>query len=115
VSSVDLLVFLKKSLGIVIKRLEEEGVLALPTFTDHRFVPVLEVGDAQVEVPVRGMLYKVKVIGDAPVYVNFDRPVDGEYTVVYPGSYIVVPRLASRVYLKAPTGYTSRVVLEVLA
>ena len=112
--SVEVLNFLKKNLGIIIKRLEEAGVVSLPSYPNHRFLPEVEVNDVQEELPVEGMLYKVKVVGDAPVYLNVDRPITDEYTVVFPGSYIIIPRAASAIYLKAPEGYKTKVVVEVL-
>jgi len=115
VSSVEVLGFLKKSLGIIIKRMEEEGVVTLPVFSDHRFLPDIEVGDAGVELDLPGLVYKVKNIGDVPFYLNIGRPVsDEEYTVVFPGSYHVIPRASGRVFLKAPRGYTARARVEVL-
>jgi hypothetical protein len=113
VSEVEVLSFLRKSLGIIIKRLEETGVLSAPSYTDHAFVPELEVSDAGVELPVSGTLYKVAVVGDYPVYVNVDRPVGGEYKVVWPGSYALIPRVGRRLFLKAPQGFRTRVAVEV--
>jgi hypothetical protein len=115
VSSVEVLSFLKKSLGIVIKRLEEEGVIALPVFSDHQFVPNVEFDDRGVELGLPGLVYKVKNIGDVPFYLNIGRPItDTEYTVVFPGSYYVIPRSSGRVFLKAPRGYTAKARIEVL-
>jgi hypothetical protein len=115
VSGVEILNFLKWSLGIIIKRLEEEGVLASPSFKDHSFVPELEVTDTGVDIAIPGLMYKVKVVGDYPVYINIDRPVDsGEYKVVYPSSYYIIPRAGVKVYLKAPSGFKTRVAIEAL-
>jgi len=114
VSEVEVLNFLKKSLGIVIKRLEESGVLSLPSFPDHSFVPELVVDDAGVSLPTDGLLYKVKVTGDYPVYLNIDRPVGNEYKVVFPGSYYLIPRAGKTLYLKAPQGFKTKVSIEVL-
>jgi hypothetical protein len=114
VSEVEILNFLKKSLGIIIKRLEEEGVLASSTYTDHSFIPEIEVTDTGLDIPLSGMIYKVKVIGDYPVYLNIDRPVTDEYTVVHPGSYYIIPRTGAKLYLKAPQGFTTKVRIEVL-
>jgi hypothetical protein len=115
VSGVELLNFLKKSLGIIIKRLEEGGVLAEPSFRDHGFVPEVEVTDAGVDLAVPGLVYKVKVTGEYPVYLNINRPVsEEEYKVVWPGSYYVVPRAGAKLYLKAPAGYKTKVAIEVL-
>jgi hypothetical protein len=47
------------------------------------------------------------------VYVNVDRPVGGEYKVVWPGSYALIPRVGSRLYLRAPQGFRTRVAVEV--
>ncbi len=113
--SVELYSFLRKSLGIIQKKLEEEGVLTLSVSLEHRFMPVLDVTDRETCVDVRGFVYKVKVTGDYPVYFNLDRPItDNEYAVVFPGSYIVVNRLANKLCLKAPTGYTTSVKVDVL-
>jgi hypothetical protein len=112
---VEVLNFLKKSLGIIIKRLEEEGVITLPVFSDHRFLPPIEFDENGVELDLPGLVYKVKNIGDVPFYLNIGRPVtDNEYTVVFPGSYHVIPRASGRVFLKAPKGYTARAKVEVL-
>ncbi len=114
-SSVEVLNFLKKSLGIIIKRMEEEGVITLPVFSDHRFLPPIEVSDAGAELDLPGLVYKVKNIGDVPFYLNIGRPVtDEEYTVVFPGSYHIIPRASGRIFLKAPAGYTARAKVEVL-
>jgi len=115
VSNVEVLNFLKKSLGIIIKRMEEEGVIALPVFSDHRFLSPIEFDDKGVELDLPGLVYKVKNIGDVPFYLNIGRPVtDEEYTVVFPGSYHIIPRASGRVFLKAPKGYTARAKVEVL-
>lgn len=113
-SGVEILNFMKKSLGIIIKRLEEEGVLATPSYRDHTFIPEVEVSDEGVDLLISGLVYKVKVVGDYPVYLNIDRPVGREYTVVYPGSYYVVPRVGSKLYLKAPSGFRTKVRIEAL-
>jgi hypothetical protein len=114
VSGAEILNFLKKSLGIIIKRLEEEGVLASTSYTDHSFIPELEVTDVGVDLAIPGLLYKIKVVGEYPVYLNIDRPVGDEYTVVHPGSYYVIPRAGVKVYLKAPQGFKTRVRVEAL-
>jgi hypothetical protein len=102
---------LNKILG---KYEKEMGIRVYPTARDHSFVPELEVTDAGVELPVSGLIYKFKVVGDYPVYLNIDRPVGEEYTVVYPGSYYVVPRAGAKVYLKAPSGFKTKVAIEAL-
>jgi hypothetical protein len=115
VSSVEVLNFLKKSLGIIIKRLEEEGVVTLPVFSDHRFLPPIEFDDRGVELDLPGLVYKVKNIGDTAFYLNIGRPVtDDEYTVVFPGTYHVIPRASGRMFLKAPKGYKAKAKVEVL-
>jgi hypothetical protein len=116
VSTVEILNYLKKNLGIIIKRLEESGVLTLPAANDHEFIPEVEVTDAGVEVPVEGFLYSVRADPSyAPVKLNLDRPVtDTEYTVVFPGVIKVISRIAHRVYLKAPEGQVARARIEAL-
>jgi hypothetical protein len=112
---VEVLSFLKKSLGIIIKRLEEEGVVTLPVFSDHRFLPPIEVSDTGVELDLPGLVYKVKNVGDVPFYLNVGRPItDDEYTVVFPGSYHIIPRASGRLFLKAPKGYRAKAKIEVL-
>ena len=113
-SGVEVLNFLKKSLGIIIKRLEEEGVLTSTSYTDHSFIPELEVTDAGIDLAIPGLVYKIKVVGDYPVYLNIDRPIGEEYKVVYPGSYYVIPRIGAKVYLKAPSGFKTKVAVEAL-
>jgi hypothetical protein len=115
VSGAEVLNFLKRSLGIIIKRLEEEGILSSPSFKDHSFIPELEVTDAGVDLAIPGLVYKVKVVGDYPVYLNIDRPISREeYKIVYPGSYYVIPRIGAKVYLKAPSGFKTKVAIETL-
>jgi len=114
VSGVEILSYLRKSLGVITKIIEESGVVVLPGFADHSFYPLVRVTDTGVALEVSGRLVKVKNVGDAPVYANLDRPVGSEYTVAFPGSYILVPRLTQYVYLKAPTGYSTVVSVEVL-
>jgi hypothetical protein len=112
---VEVLSFLKKSLGIIIKRMEEEGVITLPVFSDHTFKPEVNFDDRGVELDLPGLVYKVKNIGDVPFYLNIGRPItDDEYTVVFPGSYYIIPRSSGRVFLKAPRGYTAKARVEVL-
>jgi hypothetical protein len=114
VSGVEILNYLRKSLGVITKVIEEKGAVVLPGFTDHAFHPLVRVPDTGVVLEVSGRLVKVKNVGGAPVYANFDRPVGSEYTVAFPGSYILVPRLTQYVHLKAPTGYSTVVSVEVL-
>jgi len=113
VSGVEILSYLKKQLGIITKLMEEKGVLATPSFRDHKFIPELEVDDVGVALDMAASLYKVKAL-DVPVYVNIDRPIGSEYVVVFPGSYRVIPRIGGKLYLKAPSGYKSRVSIEAL-
>lgn len=113
-SEIEILSFLKKSLGIIIKRLEETGVIANPSFLDHKFVPELVVPDTEITYPLSAMLYKIKVIGDYPVYFNIDRPISTEYSIIFPGSYKVIPRIGNTLFLKAPTGFTTEVMIEAL-
>jgi hypothetical protein len=117
VSSVELeiLNFLKKSLGVIIKKMEEDGVVALPVFVDHRFLPEVVISDTGLELRLPGLIYKIKNIGDVPFYLNIGRPItDTEYTVVFPGTYHIIPRSSGRVFLKAPKGYTAKARIEVL-
>jgi len=125
VSSAEVLNFLKKimeslrtiikRLETIIERLEKGGAAALPVFSDHRFLPPIEVDDKGVELDLPGLVYKVKNIGDVPFYLNVGRPVtDEEYTVVFPGSYHIIPRASGKLFLKAPKGYTARAKVEVL-
>jgi hypothetical protein len=115
-SSVEVLNFLKKQLGIITKRLEETGVVATVTAKDHVFIPDIEVSDEGVGLPIEGFLYSIKAHPDyAPVKFNIDRPVTStEYSVVYPGVIKVISRLAGEVYLKAPIGQVSHVTIEAL-
>jgi len=117
VSSIEIYNYLKKSLGIIIKKIEEDGVLSTLSFSEHRFIPNINVDDRGVVLDVGGLLYKVGVPPDAPsaVYLNIDRPVtNDEYKVIFPGISYVVLRRASKIYLKAPTGFNTRVGVEVL-
>ena len=115
-SGVELLALLKKQLGIITKRLEETGVLAIPAAGDHTFIPEVEVTDAGVELPVDGFLYSIRADPNyAPVKFNLDRPVTAsEYSVAFPGAIKVVSRIASKIHLKAPDGQTARVRVEAL-
>jgi hypothetical protein len=110
VSLGEVLRVLNKILG---KYEREVGIRVYPTARDHSFIPEVEVTDAGVELPASGFLYKVAVVGDYPVYVNVDRPVGGEYKVVWPGSYALIPRVGRRLYLRAPQGFRTRVAVEV--
>jgi len=115
VSSVELLHYLKKNLGIVIKRLEETGVLA-NVFRDHVFKPEIQVTDEGRVLPVNAFVHRISVNpAYAPVKFNLDREVtDTEYSVVYPGVVKVIARMAEKIYLKAPQGQTSLVTVECL-
>jgi hypothetical protein len=93
----------------------EMGLRVFPTARDHVFIPELDVDDTGVSLSVSGFIYKVKVIGDYPVYLNIDRPVGDEYTIVFPGSYYIIPRIGKTLYLKAPTGFRTKVRIETLA
>lgn len=114
VSKAEVFNFLKKSLGIIIKRLEEGGVFSKLSFSDHNFIPELVVDSSGLSIPLAAMMYKIKVVGDAPVYINIDRTVGNEYSVIWPGSYKVIPRAGSTLYLKAPEGFSTRVAIEAL-
>jgi hypothetical protein len=119
VSVVELLNYLKRVLGIIDKRLEEAGTLSSTSYTEHLFIPGVVVPDTVISIPIpfTGLRVRVLVPPDspAPVYVNVDRPVtDAEYKVVFPGTGFDIPRRASTIYLRAPTGFTALVDLEVL-
>jgi hypothetical protein len=117
VSSVELeiLNYLKRSLGVIIKKMEEEGVIALPVFVDHRFLPEVVISDKGVELRLPGLVYKIKNIGETPFYLNIGRQItDTEYTIVFPGSYYIIPRSSGKIFLKAPRGYTAKARVEVL-
>ena len=115
-SSVEILNFLKRNLGIIIKRLEETGVLATVTARDHTFKPEVEVTEEGAQLPIEGFVYSIKAHpGYAPVKFNLDRPVTAtEYSVVYPGVVKIISRCASKIYLQAPMGQVSRVTIEAL-
>lgn len=115
-SSVEILNYLKKNLGIIIKRLEESGVIVMPTSTDHLFIPEIDVDDTGVSLNVRGFIHYIKVHpGYQPVKFNLDRPItDTEYSVVHPGVTKIISRISDKIYLKAPTGQRSKVTIEVL-
>jgi len=115
-STVEILNFLKKNLGIIIKRLEESSVLATVTARDHVFRPMIEVSDEGAILPIDGFLYSIKVDpAYAPVKFNLDRPITNtEYSIIFPGVIKIISRLASTVYLKAPEGQVSRVTIEAL-
>jgi hypothetical protein len=112
VSLNEVLRVLNKILG---KYEKDMGIKVYPAFRDHVFVPELEVTDEGVALPVPGLVYKVKVIGDYPVYINIDRPADEEYAVVFPGTYYIMPRVGRTLYLRAPSGFKTKVRIEVLA
>lgn len=83
---------------------------------DHTFIPYITVTDAGASIAVNGFLWSIKVdSSSAPVKYNLDRPVtDTEYDVVYPGVELTIARKASTIYLKAPAGQVSKVMLRVL-
>ncbi|MEM1759644.1 MAG: hypothetical protein QXU26_02915 [Thermofilaceae archaeon] len=99
-----------------LNRLEAGIAPTAPVARDHAFIPEVEVDDVGVSLNVDGFVYYIKVHPDtAPVKFNLDRPVtDTEFSVVFPGMVKVISRVATTLYLKAPTGQTSRVTVEVL-
>lgn len=99
-----------------LNRLEVGIAPTAPVARDHVFIPEVEVDDVGVSLNVDGFVYYIKVHPDtAPVKFNLDRPVtDTEFSVVFPGMVKVISRVATTLYLKAPTGQTSRVTVEVL-
>jgi len=115
-SDVEIVNILKKNLGIIIKRLEESGILTVESASDHTFLPPIEVTDAGTEIDIEGILYYIKVDpSSAPVKFNIDRPItSSEYSIVWPGVNKAISRKASKLYLKAPLGSTSIVTIEAL-
>jgi hypothetical protein len=92
-----------------------DRLMNLISAPEHIFIPELEVPDYGVEVDVDGFLILVKVPYDKPpVKMNLDRPVTNEYTVVYPGMGKIIGRFTRKLYLQAPTGYSSKAVVEAL-
>lgn len=113
-SSVELLSFLKRNLGIIIKRLEESGVIAAPTAKDHAFRPDVEVTDAGVEIPVEGFIYSIKA-KDVDIKYNIDRPVtDTDYDVAWRDTITIIARMGSKIYAKAPAGQAGRLWVKAL-
>jgi hypothetical protein len=112
---VEVLNYLKRTLGIILRHIEESGVAVAP-FNEHTFKPELEVTDVQTGVDIGGLIYSIKADKDyAPAKMNMDRPItSSEYTVVWPGTIKVVMRKADRLYLQAPLGQTSKVSIEAL-
>lgn len=113
-SVVELYSFLRKSMGIIQKRLEEKGVLTIPS--DHTFVPEFDLGDSEISLTIpNGLLWKIKNIGNHPLLYNIDRPIsEREHAILPPGSHVVIGRLGSIIYIKAPAGQTTRVKVDVL-
>jgi len=114
VSEVEILNFLKKSLGIIIKDLEEKGVIV--SAPEHRFLPEIIVDENGISVDVSGaMAWKLKNLSNYPCFMNVDRPVtDTEYAVIPPQSVFVVARRADRIYLRAPIGHSCLIKVDVL-
>jgi len=114
VSEVEILNYLKKALGIIIKDLEEKGVVV--SAPDHVFYPEIIVDDVGTSVDVGGgVVFKLKNLSNYPCYVNLDRPVtDSEYAVIPPNSVYVIARRAGRVYLRAPLGHSCLIKIDVL-
>lgn len=83
---------------------------------DHLFIPELTVTDSGTEVEANAFVYYIKADQNyAPCMFNLDRPVTGtEYSIVFPGIIKVIGRNASKLYLKAPLGHTSKVTVEML-
>jgi len=114
VSGVDILNYLKKALGIIIKDLESKGIVV--SAPNHAFPPEVVVDDRGVRVDVAGgIVWKLKNLSNYPCYVNLDRPVsDAEYAVIPPNSFLIVARRAGRVYLRAPLGHTCMIKVDAL-
>lgn len=114
---VEIINILKKNLGIIIKRLEDSGVVVSETASDHTFIPDISVDENGVEIDINGFLYSIKVNPNySAVKFNIDRPITStEYSTVLPGSYKIISRRAEKLYLKAPAGSTSLVTVEALS
>lgn len=93
-----------------------EGIKVYNTAMDHQFVPSIEVYDKQIEIPIQGFLYSIKVDHEsAPCKFNLDRPITNrEYSVVFPGTIKTISRFASKLYLQAPSNQVSKVTIEAL-
>jgi len=82
---------------------------------DHVFYPEVKVTDEGVALDVNGFVISIRADPNyAPVKFNLDRPVDNEYSVVWPGVIKIINRLTNKVYLKAPQGQVSVVRIEAL-
>jgi hypothetical protein len=121
VSEVEILNFLKKSLGIIIKRLEEEGVVITANVLslsapEHMFLPEVIVDENGTYIDVNGaMAVKLKNLSNYPCFLNIDRPVsDEEYAVIPPQSMFLIGRKSSRIYLRAPIGHTCLIKVDAL-
>lgn len=120
-SEVEILNFLKKSLGIIIKRLEEEGVVITANVLslsspEHVFLPEVIVDENGTYIDVNGaMAIKLKNLSNYPCFLNIDRPVsDVEYAVIPPQSMFLIARKSNRIYLKAPIGHTCLIKVDAL-
>ena len=81
---------------------------------EHYFNPEITVDEDGTSLEIDGFLISIKA-EDAPVLVNFDRPVTAtEYTKVFPNVVKVISRRVTTLYLKAPAGQTSKVRIEAL-
>jgi len=114
VSEVEILNYLKKSLGVITRLIEEKGVVV--SFPNHAFAPEVEVTDAGSVVSLgNAVLLKLKNLSNHPCFFNLDRPVTSyEYGVVPPMSYYVVARRITRVFLRAPLGHRCVVKIDAL-
>ncbi len=105
--------YLRRILG---KFSRVEGIRAYPTFDDHVLMVVdLTESERQIALPRTAAVLRVKALG-APVAVNFDRGTLGEYMVVEPYTWRLVPRLTSVIYARVLQGYGSgRLAIEGLS
>lgn len=110
----ELVHFVKKVNGKFERR---SGIQAFPSGKDHVFVPEQTFTDSGGSIAVNSFVNKVKVPDDSPAEakINFDRPVaSDEYAVVFPGTGKTFGRIATAVYVEAPSGQTTKVRIEAL-
>ncbi|MEM2168166.1 MAG: hypothetical protein QXR74_07375 [Candidatus Bathyarchaeia archaeon] len=70
--------------------------------------------DAGVVIPVEGFVYSLKA-KDCDIKYNIDREVtDTEYDVVWRDSVVVISRMGSKIYAKAPAGHVGKLWVKAL-